>query len=155
MDQVSGSTIKSYSSSVGSNVQHVCYKTKYCHPVFDDGRVRRRCEEIMRETAGRYGMEIRELGFDRDHMHLTVDAGPNHSPASMAKALKGNSGHRLLREFPHLKRRYFWGSGLWSPAHYFDSMGERTSSEIDEYVQNQGKPRRRAGAGQMTLADFA
>jgi len=155
MDQVSGSSIKSYSSSVGNNVMHVCFKAKYCHKIFDDGLVKERCEEIFRETAGRYGMEIREVGFDHDHVHLTVDAGPNHSPASMAKALKGNSGHRLLREFPHLKRRYFWGSGLWSPAYYFDSMGDRTSTEIDEYVRNQGKPRRTVSTTQRTLADFS
>ena len=155
MDQFSGETIKHHSSSVGRHVMHVCFKTKYSHKIFDDGQVKARCEEVMRETAGRYGMEIREMGFDRDHVHLTVDAGPNHSPASMAKALKGNSGHTLLREFPELKRRYFWGSGLWSPAYYFDSMGERTSSEIDEYVRNQGKPKRTVDAKQATLADFS
>jgi putative transposase len=131
---------------------HVCFKAKYCHKIFDDEHVKRRCEEIFRETAGRYDMEIREIGFDRDHVHLTVDAGPNNSPASMAKALKGNSGYKLLREFPYLKRRYFWGSGLWSPAYYFDSMGDRTSSEIDAYVRNQRK--KKTGAKQWSLADF-
>ena len=155
MGQVSGDSIKNYSSSVGKNVMHVCFKAKYCHKIFDDGLVKGRCEEIFRETAGRYGMEIREMGFDRDHVHVTVDAGPNHSPASMAKALKGNSGHRLLREFPHLKRRYFWGSGLWSPAYFFDSMGDRTSEEIDEYVRNQGKREKKADAKQRTLTDFS
>ena len=134
---------------------HMCFKAKYCHKVFDDERVRGRCEEIFRETAERYGMEIREIGFDCDPVHVTVDAGPNHSPASMAKALKGNSGHRLLREFPDLKRRYFWGSGLWSPAYYFDSMGDRTSSEIDEYVRNQGKRAKTVNAKQSMLTDFA
>jgi len=155
MDLISGNSIKHYSSSVGKNLMHVCFKAKYCHPVFDDSRVRGRCGEIIRETAARYGMEIREMGFDRDHVHLTVNAGPNHSPASMAKALKGNSGHTLLREFPELKHRYFWGSGLWSPAYYFDSMGDRTSDEIDEYVRNQGKPKRNVDAKQVTLADFS
>ena len=155
MDQFSGESIKSYSSSVGKNVMHVCFKAKYCRKVFDDERVKTRCAEIFQETAGRYGMDIREIGFDRDHVHLTIDAGPNHSPASMAKALKGNSGHRLLREFPHLKQGYFWGSGLWSPAYYFDSMGERTSSEIDEYVRNQGKREKKADAKQLVLTDFA
>ena len=40
---------------------HVCFKAKYCHKVFDDERVKERCEEIFRETAERYGMEIREM----------------------------------------------------------------------------------------------
>ena len=155
MGQISGASIKSYSSSVGKNVMHMCFKAKYCHKIFDDGLVKRRCEEIFRETSERYGVAIREVGFDRDHAHLTVDAGPNHSPSSMAKALKGNSGHRLLREFPHLKQKYFWDSGLWSPAYYFDSMGDRTSSEIDEYVRNQGKKVKTLDEKQSMLTDFA
>ena len=153
MDQVSGASIKSYSSSVGKNVMHMCFKAKYCHKVFDDERVKGRCAEILQDAARRHGVSIRELGFDRDHVHITVDAGPNHSPASMAKILKGNSGYRLLREFPYLKRKYFWGSGLWSPAYYFDSLGERTCSEIDAYVRNQGE--KTVGMKQWTLADFA
>jgi REP element-mobilizing transposase RayT len=55
------------------------------------------------------------------------------------RGLKGNSGYRLPREFPYLKHKYFWGSGLWSPVYYFDGVGERTCSEIDVYVRNQGK----------------
>ncbi|MEM2890626.1 MAG: IS200/IS605 family transposase [Candidatus Hadarchaeum sp.] len=100
MNQIGGDSIKHCSSSVGKNVMRMCFKANYCHKILDDERVKRRCGEIMWETAGRYRMEIRETGFDRDHVHLTVDAGPNHSPASMAKALKRNSRYRRLREFP-------------------------------------------------------
>jgi REP element-mobilizing transposase RayT len=36
-----------------------------------------------------------------------------------------------------LKKRYFWGSGLWNPATYFDSVGNNASA-VRKYVKNQG-----------------
>jgi len=65
---------------------HIC-KTKHCHKIFNDGRVKGLCEEIL-EIAVRYRAGICEMGFDHDHMHITIDAGPNHL-SSVAKALKG------------------------------------------------------------------
>jgi REP element-mobilizing transposase RayT len=56
----------------------------------------------------------------------------------VAKALKGRSAKVLLREFTWLKKKYFWGSGVWSPVVYFDSVGERTSEQMRTYVREQG-----------------
>ena len=155
MKNISGAYLKTYSSSIGRNIMHLCFKTKYCHKIFDDAQVRQRCAEILQETSERHDIAIREMGFDRDHVHLTLGAGPNYSPSSVSKILKGNSGWKLLQEFPRLKKQYFWGSGLWSPSYYFDSIGERTCSEMDGYVRNQGTPRRKIAKGQAKLTDFA
>jgi putative transposase len=56
----------------------------------------------------------------------------------MAKLLKGTSGHKLLKEFPQMKRKYFWGSGLWGSQVYFYSTG-RDADQMRAYVRNQGK----------------
>ena len=88
-------------------------------------------------------------------VHITIDAGTN-GPADVAKALKGTSGRKLLKEFPYLKKKYFWGSGLWSPSIYFDSLGERTIVEMDNYARNQGMPKPYSfNFGQSSLDDFA
>ena len=61
-----------------------------------------------------------------------------------------------MKEFPYLKKKYFWGSGLWSPAIYFDSLGERTVTDMDEYVRGQGVQRMQIiPPGQTSLIDFA
>jgi REP element-mobilizing transposase RayT len=57
----------------------------------------------------------------------------------VAKALKGRSAHFLLREFTWLKKKYFWGSGVWSPAVYFDGVGNRTADQMRAYVREQGR----------------
>jgi len=40
-----------------------------------------------------------------------------------------------------MKSKYFWGSGLWSPMIYFDSIGQtgQDPERIANYVRNQGQ----------------
>jgi putative transposase len=157
LDLVSGASaeIRHHSSSVGRNTLHLCFKAKYCHNIFEDNQVEKRCAEIFEEAAGDRRWVLREVGFDKDHVHITIDAGTN-GPMDVAKTLKGRSGRKLLMEFPYLKEIYFWGSGPWSRAYYFDGIGERTVTEMEEYVRDQGKPKTRAiSRGQTTLRDFA
>jgi len=50
MDHFSGASIKTYSSSIGRNIQHVCYKAKYCHPVFENPAL---VDEELRTFVGK------------------------------------------------------------------------------------------------------
>ena len=152
---VCSAEIRHHSSSVGRNLLHLRFKVKYCHEIFNDMEVEKRCEEIFREVSECKRWLLRETGFDRDHVHITIDAGTK-GPEDVAKALKGTSGKKLLKEFPYLKKKYFWGSGLWSPAIYFDSLGERTVLEMDNYTRNQGISKPCSfNFGQSSLDDFA
>lgn len=113
------------------------------------------CEEIFRDVCIKNRWIIREMGFDQNHVHITVDAGID-GPKDVAKALKGTSGRKILSEFPSIKKTFFWGSGFWSPTIYFDSLGERTISDMDAYTRNQGLPRHPIPKkGQLHLDDFA
>ena len=157
MDYVSDNyaEIRHHSSSIGRNVLHLSFKAKYCHEIFNDTQVEKRCEEIFKEVSEKYRWILREIGFDKDHVHITIDAGTK-GPEDVAKALKGASGRKLLKEFPYLKKTYFWRSGLWSPTIYFDSLGERTIVEMDDYTRNQGMPKKHLfKSGQACLDDFA
>ena len=111
MDRVSGcfAEIRHHSSSVGRNILHLSFKTKYCHDLFHFPDVQKRCEEIFREVCEQHRWILREIGFDQDHVHITLDAGTN-GPEDVAKALKGTSGKKILNEFPDIKKTYFWGS---------------------------------------------
>jgi REP-associated tyrosine transposase len=157
MDRVSVgcAEIRHHSSSVGRNVLHLSFKTKYCHNVFNFPEVQKRCEEIFREVCEKRRWVLREIGFDQDHVHITIDAGTK-GPEDVAKALKGTTGKKLLKEFPYIKKTYFWGSGFWSPTIFFDSLGERTITDMDAYARNQGSPRiHLIKRGQLHIEDFA
>ena len=157
MDRVSVgcAEIRHHSSSVGRNVLHRSFKTKYCHNIFNFPEVQKRCEEIFREVCEKRRWVLREIGFDQDHVHITINAGTK-GPEDIAKALKGTTGKKLLKEFPSIKKTYFWGSGFWSPTIFFDSLGERTITDMDAYARNQGLPRIHSiKRGQLHIEDFA
>lgn len=126
------------SSANGKALFHFMFKVKYCHNIFDDEQVKNRCENIFREVSWEHDFEIAELGFDRNHVHALIEIGIYSRP-QIAKFLKGTSAKKLLREFPYLKREYFWGSGLWNPSYWGDAVGE-DEQRVAPYIKNQGKP---------------
>lgn len=150
-----GQISDSYSSSIGNNCLHLCLKVKFCHKIFENKEVERRCKEIFVEVGEKYRIKIYETGFDMDHVHIDVNGGPNYAPKDLAKLFKGTTGRKLLQEFPYLKEKYFWGSGMWNPSYYFDSIGSKTKEEIDRYIRNQGNKNYRLEKGQQTLDYFA
>ena len=109
MDRISEcfAEIRHHSSSVGRNVLHLSFKTKYCHDIFNFPELQKRCEEIFREVCEKHRWILREIGFDQDHVHITIDAGTD-GPKDIAKALKGTSGKKLLNEVQKIKKTYLF-----------------------------------------------
>ena len=136
------------SSSITRIELHVSYKVKYCHKVFDITEFKTRCAEIFREVAKNLKVIIEEMGFDGDHMHMDIMMLHTQRLCDINKAFKGTSGAKLLKEFPEIKRKYFWGSGLWGKQAYGDSVG-RDPTIIRNYVKNQG-----AGRKEISLKSF-
>ena len=114
----------------------MCFVVKYRQKAFTNDKVAKFCEHVMRQTAQSHNVEIKEIGFDKDHVHLLVTVNPTLSPAKIAHMLKGASAFKLFRAFPWLKTK-LWGGHFWSPAYFFDSVGMQTYERIEAYVQNQ------------------
>ena len=130
---------------------HVCFKIKYCHNVFDIVEFKSRCTELLQEAAAIIGVEITELCFERNHVHMDIFwKKTSISLDQISKSLKGRTARKLFKEFPAIKKRFFWASGLWSPMIYGDSMG-RNPEQIRNYIRNQGKA---AAAYNMSLTQF-
>ncbi|MEW6242793.1 MAG: transposase [Bacillota bacterium] len=51
-----------------------------------------------------------------DHLHVFLSAPPTVVPTEIVRCLKSISANRVFTTFPGLKKKYFWGSGLWSRA---------------------------------------
>ncbi|MBL7160894.1 MAG: IS200/IS605 family transposase [Candidatus Aenigmarchaeota archaeon] len=128
---------------------HVSFVVKYRHKVFDDAEFRGRCRQLLYQAAALHKIRINEMGFDSDHVHIILQLRCNQSLSWAAKCLKGFSGRKLLTEFPQVKRRLFWGSGLWSPAIFGDSLG-REPEVLAAYVRNQGMNRAARKEKQLT-----
>lgn len=143
------------SSAVGHIKAHLRFKVKYCHNVFDDATVKNRCAELLYEAGERYGIGIEEMGFDRNHVHMITVSGPTYAICDIAHDLKGYTARKLLKEFPDVKKRCFWDSGLWNPAYWLDSVSEKSYDAVQSYVRNQGKPRDAFAVGQQSLMHYS
>jgi putative transposase len=150
----------SYSSSLGVQVAAVNFAVKYRHAIFVDSKVKRRAIESFRETedvhGSRTGLKLWELGVDKDHVHLVLQWGPGASLSEIMRLLKGRSARDVLKDFPDLREKKFWGGHMWSPAYHFLTTGNADLKHHLEYVKSQGEPRRPLpGPGQMRLDAFA
>ncbi len=123
------------SSCVGNSWCHAMFKVKYCHKMFDIEEVRVYVYDLLHEIAAAYNMPIEDVGFGDDHVHFDVDIRV-HSKPEVAKIFRGIIGKRVLKKFPMIKKKYFYGSGFWNPAYLLDNIGsERTS--VKKYIRQQ------------------
>jgi putative transposase len=72
-----------------------------------------------------------------EHVHLFVSAPPTIAPNTIARTVKSILAVSVFRQFPTLKRRRFWGSGLLSDGCYYGSAGTVSAATIQHYIENQ------------------
>ena len=70
---------------------------------------------------------------------LLIGIPPNLSVSRAVQFLKGKSSHKLLSEFPVLRKRY-WGQHLWARGYWVASSGNVTDDVWKEYIKNQKPP---------------
>ncbi|MFH1399128.1 MAG: transposase [Candidatus Woesearchaeota archaeon] len=93
-----------------------------------------------------YGIRFEKMGFGEDHVHIKLDMGL-YKKQEIAKLLRGYSARKIFRVFPWLKKRYFWGSGLWNLAY---DIRANDPAIISRYIDRQ----KYAHAGQRTLSCY-
>ena len=128
-----------YSSSLGRARFQIVLIPKYRHKIFGYDKIKRFCEVLFVEISNTHNFRILEMGFDVDHVHMMVDIGINLKIHQLIKLLKGITSRRLFQTFPWLRTSYFWSGHIWSPAYYFDSVGDATYDVTSRYVKKQGR----------------
>ena len=81
-------------------------------------------------------MHIFAGAINRNHVHMLIGIPPNISVSRAVQYLKGNSSHKLLSEFPSLKKRY-WGQHLWARGYWVASSGNVTDEVWKKYIADQ------------------
>ncbi len=75
-----------------------------------------------------------------DHVHMFVSIPPHLSVSNVVRRMKGRSSHKVQREFPALKKRY-WGRHFWARGYFCTTSGNVTDDVILQYIeQHSGKP---------------
>lgn len=102
---------------------HLVWVPKYRKAVLT-GEVAIRVRDLIRAIALERELEIISGKVARDHVHLFISYRSNQTISQIMQWLKGINPRVLLREFPHLRKR-FWGWHFWARARgYLRSIQE-------------------------------
>ena len=112
---------------------HLVWSTKYRYKVLV-GDVRLRVREIIRQVCGENRVDIIEGVLSSDHVHMFVSIPPTLSVSDLMRKMKGRSSHKVQREFPQLKKRY-WGRHFWGRGYFSTTNGAITEDIVLQYLE--------------------
>lgn len=118
---------------------HAVWGTKYRKRVFTDKVTQKEIENLFREIALQYDMEIDRVDVGLDHVHMSVSAPPRIAPSRAVQILKSVSTKHLFKKYKFLKGMY-WGGEVWVAGYFIRSVGPGlTKEEINRYIDEQSE----------------
>ena len=75
-----------------------------------------------------------EACLSSDHVHMFVSVPPKLAISDLMRLMKGRSSHKVQREFPHLKKRY-WGRHFWGRGYFSTTNGAITEDIVLQYLE--------------------
>ena len=109
---------------------------KYRRKVITE-RVFRILLEAMQGVCADFGCELRESGYEPDHVHLLVSFPPKVALSVLVNSLKGVSSRRLrAASLPEVTRK-LWGEHFWSPSYCAVSCGGAPLAIVKQYIERQ------------------
>ena len=112
---------------------HLVWSTKYRFKVLK-GRVRLRVRDICRQVCHENEVDILRGVLSSDHVHMFVSVPPKLAISDLVRKMKGRSSHKVQREFPELRRRY-WGRRFWGRGYFSTTNGAITEDIVLQYLQ--------------------
>ena len=113
---------------------HLVWSTKYRYKVLA-GNVRLRVRDIVRQVCNERGVDIIQGVLSSDHVHMFVSVPPKLAISDLVRLMKGRSSHKVQREFPNLKKRY-WGRHFWGRGYFSTTNGAITEDIVLQYLEN-------------------
>jgi len=101
-----------------------------------DEAVAFRVRDLIREICQSEGVDIIKGHVSQDHIHLFVSIPPQVTISRLVQRLKGKTSHKLLSEYPHLRKTY-WGRHFWARGYFCCSSGNVTDEVIKQYIEGQ------------------
>ena len=115
---------------------HFIWIPKYRHRVFEEP-YREKLKNIIRKIGYDYNIDVVELEAPVDHIHMVVRAEPKESPSHIMQIIKSISAREFFKQYPEIKKQYFWGGKLWTQSYFVETIGNANEEVIRKYVNNQ------------------
>ncbi len=124
------------SHSLGNNMHHFEWCTKYRYRMFQRWQYAEHCRNIFNIIAREYSMSIEELAVMSEHVHIEVSIPADMSQSKAMQLLKGRSSYELFKAISEFRLRYPRDS-LWSKGNFKDSVGRVTAEVVKKYIHDQ------------------
>lgn len=98
------------------------------------GDVRLRVRDICRQVCVENGVDIIRGVLSSDHVHMFVSVPLKLAISDLMRKIKGRSSHKVQREFPQLKKRY-WGRRFWGRGYFSTTNGAITEDIVLQYLE--------------------
>ncbi len=115
---------------------HLVLVVKYRREVFNE-ELRDFFREVVSGFADNYGVEIKNLEADCDHVHLLFKATPTTDLTKFINVLKGASARRIRNEYGDHIEDKLWGDSFWADSYCLISTGQVSLDVLKEYIENQ------------------
>lgn len=117
---------------------HIQLTIKYRRVLFNE-KVKKVVLEAMNEFKERYAIEISEVGFDGNHVHLLCQFLPKYSGGEIVRLVKSITGKEVFKKVPEMKAE-LWGGEFWTDGYYIGTISARGSRKVIEmYIRKQGR----------------
>ena len=112
---------------------HLVWATKYRKAVLR-GEVAHRFRNLTRQICSEMDVEIISGVVAADHVHILISIPPKVAVSKLVQRIKGNTSHKMQREFQAIKRHY-WGQRMWARGYFACSTGNVTDEMIQNYIE--------------------
>ena len=117
---------------------HIQLTVKYRKSLLDK-RVREVIKETIKGFKERYAIEVSEMGFDQNHIHLLCRFLPKYSGGEVIRLIKSITARIIFREVREIEEE-LWGGEFWTDGYYIATISGRGNKEvIENYIRNQGR----------------
>ena len=123
-----------HAHSIGWNVYHLEWCTKYRYKVFRKEYIKNLCMIAISESAKRHKIKLMEMEVDIDHIHVITSLPTTMNPSKALNLMKGFSAFLLFKLVPNLRLRYPKGH-IWSKGKFMASVGHITLENARKYLE--------------------
>ena len=114
---------------------HIVWVPKYRYRILT-GSLAYEVEQCVRSFSSQKSSEVLELSVQVDHVHVVCMIPPKLSISDYVGIVKGRTAIRVLKKFPDLKKRPYWGNHFWAKGYCVDTVG-LDAEKIRRYVKYQ------------------
>ena len=95
--------------------------------------------ESMKGFKERYAIEIHQLGFDKNHIHILCRFLPKYSGGQVIRLIKSITARHVFTAIASVKKK-LWGGEFWTDGYYIGTVSGRGDRKvIEEYIRKQGR----------------